>query len=570
MNSLATPTQTLAYTYDGSLLKTETLSGTISGTISRDYDNNFRTTQISVNGDAVSLGYDNDDLLTSAGSMTFSRDSQNGLLTGTTLGGATTAHTYNAFGELATFTAKHNADTLLATTYTYDTLGRIATKTETIGGTSSNFVYGYDLAGRLATVTKNGVQTESYTYDANGNRLSENGVAGTYDDQDRLLAYNGNTYTYSANGELQTKTVGPASAGKITTYAYDVYGNLKLVVIPSPLAGEDQGAGATQITYLTDARNRRIGKQVNGTTTQAFLWQDQLRIAAELDASNTVIARFVYGTKVNVPDYMVKNGTTYRIVMDHLGSVKLVINTSNGSVVQRMDYDSYGNVTLDTNPGFQPFGFAGGLYDRDTKLVRFGARDYDAETGRWTQKDPIGFEGGSANVFAYVSNDPINLFDPDGLIEGSPSNVARRQSIGTTAAGYSGSHRWDYSSNNGKQYPANSWKCSGFVCDVLKEAGAGISVSAGGGNRCPTAGELANKGWNPKDWRTLKPGESPEPGDVAAYKIDRAFDADGEIYTGHTGIVTEGGISAAHANGVSIGPMSSGGRDITYRRYTGE
>jgi len=52
-----------------------------------------------------------------------------------------------------------------------------------------------------------------------------------------------------------------------------------------------------------------------------------------------------------------------------------------------MDYDEWGRAVLDTNPGFQPFGFAGGLHDRDTGLVRFGARDYDPETGRWTAKD---------------------------------------------------------------------------------------------------------------------------------------------------------------------------------------
>ncbi|MFZ5697984.1 MAG: RHS repeat-associated core domain-containing protein, partial [Pseudomonadota bacterium] len=57
---------------------------------------------------------------------------------------------------------------------------------------------------------------------------------------------------------------------------------------------------------------------------------------------------------------------------------------------------------------------AGGLYDRDTKLVRFGARDYDAETGRWTTRDPIGFAGGDFNLYAYVGNDPINSIDPRG------------------------------------------------------------------------------------------------------------------------------------------------------------
>ncbi len=148
---------------------------------------------------------------------------------------------------------------------------------------------------------------------------------------------------------------------------------------------------------------------------QAFLYQDQLRIAAELDGANNLVSRFVYGTKINVPEYLIRNGTTYRIITDHLGSVRLVVDTANGSIIQRMDYDSYGNVTNDTNPGFQPFGFAGGLYDQHTKLTRFGARDYDAETGRWTAKDPIGFDGGDANVYAYVGNDPINWVDPRGL-----------------------------------------------------------------------------------------------------------------------------------------------------------
>jgi RHS repeat-associated protein len=72
-------------------------------------------------------------------------------------------------------------------------------------------------------------------------------------------------------------------------------------------------------------------------------------------------------------------------------------------------------VSADTNPGFQPFGFAGGLYDPQTKLVRFGARDYDAETGRWTAKDPILFAGGDANLYGYAANDPINLIDPIGF-----------------------------------------------------------------------------------------------------------------------------------------------------------
>jgi len=117
-----------------------------------------------------------------------------------------------------------------------------------------------------------------------------------------------------------------------------------------------------------------------------------------------------------VPDYLIKGGNTYRIISDHLGSPRLIINTQDGTIAQRLDYDEYGNVLTDTNPGFQPFGFAGGLYDSDTGLVQFGARDYDPKIGRWTSKDPIDFDGGDTNLYSYVLNDPINFVDPFGLI----------------------------------------------------------------------------------------------------------------------------------------------------------
>ena len=69
-----------------------------------------------------------------------------------------------------------------------------------------------------------------------------------------------------------------------------------------------------------------------------------------------------------------RNGFTYRIITDNQGSVRLVVNAETGDVAQRLDYDSFGRVLRDTNPGFQPFGFQGGLYDPDTGLVEFGCR----------------------------------------------------------------------------------------------------------------------------------------------------------------------------------------------------
>ena len=111
----------------------------------------------------------------------------------------------------------------------------------------------------------------------------------------------------------------------------------------------------------------------------------------------------------------------------HLGSVRLVLRTDTAApqdfVAQRIDYDPWGRVTFDSNPGFQPFGYAGGLYDPDTGLTRFGARDYDGETGRWTSKDPIGFAGGDSSLYGYVGGDPLGFIDPMGLAsDGVPLN----------------------------------------------------------------------------------------------------------------------------------------------------
>jgi RHS repeat-associated protein len=91
------------------------------------------------------------------------------------------------------------------------------------------------------------------------------------------------------------------------------------------------------------------------------------------------------------------------------------VDAADGTVVREFATDEFGRVVTDTAPGFTPFGFAGGLYDLDTGLVRFGARDYDAHVGRWVAKDPIRFEGGQKNMYAYVDNDPVNWTDPQGL-----------------------------------------------------------------------------------------------------------------------------------------------------------
>ncbi len=299
------------------------------------------------------------------------------------------------------------ASLLFDVQYTRDKLGRITQKVETIGGSTNTFIYTYDTAGRLIDVNLNGATAGHYTYDSNGNRLSQTDqtgtVNGTYDAQDRLTQYGNLQLAYTTNGELLTKN-NPV-LGQTATFSYDVLGNLKSVSLPN----------GTIIDYVIDGRNRRIGKKINGSLVKGYLYESQLGIAAELDGTGGVVSRFIYGTKANVPDYMVRGAATYRIISDNLGSPRLVINTADGTVAQRIDYDEFGNVIADSNPGFQPFGFAGGLYDQHTGLTRFGARDYDAQVGRWTAKDPILFAGGDTNLYFYVLGDPINIVDPAGL-----------------------------------------------------------------------------------------------------------------------------------------------------------
>lgn len=64
---------------------------------------------------------------------------------------------------------------------------------------------------------------------------------------------------------------------------------------------------------------------------QGVLYGDQLRIVAELDAAGNIVSRFVYGSKVNIPDSMVRGGVMYRIIADHLGSPRLVVDSESGA-----------------------------------------------------------------------------------------------------------------------------------------------------------------------------------------------------------------------------------------------
>lgn len=349
----------------------------------------------------VSYTYDVDNLMLTAGQMQIGRSSAHSFVAGTQLGGFADTFGYSQYGEQSSYQSG---------VYSYslerDLLGRIVKKTEVASGVTTVYGYSYDANDRLAAVSKNGVVQSQYSYDGNGNRLSVvkagQTKSATYDKQDRLVQQGSAQYVFNAEGELQQKTVGT----EITKYDYGLFGQLRSVRLPSGVI----------VTYEMNGMGQRIGKNINSNFRTFYQWQSATQLAAEVGPTGNTIARFVYGTQSHSPDYMIKNGVNYRFVKDHLGSIRFVVNAADGSIAQKIEYDEWGLVTSDSNPGFQPFGFAGGLYDVDTGLVRFGARDYDAETGRWTTKDPIGFGGGDTNLYGYVDSDPVNFVDPSGLL----------------------------------------------------------------------------------------------------------------------------------------------------------
>ena len=146
---------------------------------------------------------------------------------------------------------------------------------------------------------------------------------------------------------------------------------------------------------------------------------------AVYDGADNLLMRFEYADD-RTPVAVTTEAVIYYLGYDQVGSLRVVADYS-ANVVKRIDYDSFGNIIVDTNEAFKiPFGFAGGLCDRDAGLVRFGFRDYNPDVGRWTAKDPIFFAGRDTDLYGYVLDDPINFVDPLGLVYIIPTNPHQR------------------------------------------------------------------------------------------------------------------------------------------------
>ena len=408
LTSITSPygvTQELSYLNE--LLRGVTWSGEISGSVTYEFDLKARLSKLVVDGTEFATEYNTDDSAIVVGDFALSYDSDSGRLLSTNLDNIDETYEYNEFGELIKQIVFFESSEILNVQYFRDKVARIIQKIETIEGVTKTYDYEYDALGRLVSSSEDLVLTASYNYDNNSNIVSNNAV---FDTHDKLLSDNNASYQNSPQGERIRVT----TEGQITTYEYNAQSHLTRVNLPS----------GDEIDYLLDGQNRRVVKRVNGAFSESWIYSNATSPVASVNDTGEVIQHYIYVGDATTASYLIDDNIKYRMISDQVGSIRLVINSETGEIKQRIDYDPWGKITSDTNPGFQPLAYAGGLYDQDSQLTHFGLREYDANTSRWTARDPIGFLGGQSNLFEYVFSNPIGLNDVNGLDGNDPTIVS--------------------------------------------------------------------------------------------------------------------------------------------------
>jgi RHS repeat-associated protein len=380
----AQPATTIAYLYDKAGNRTR-FTDPHNNATTYLYDTVNRLTTLTSPDGAFTFGYDDAGRRTSLNFPNTTR----------------AAYGYDTASQLTSLRYLDAALAVLSKSdYTYDDKGNRDSRTTTDGVTS----YAYDALDRLTGAAgpdpANPAQsaTETYAYDAVGNRTSSHLATGqAHDAGNRLLEDSQFTYTYDANGNLTGKT--DKTTSEVTTYDWDVED--RLVAVHTP---------AQTVTFRYDPLGRRIEKAAATVTRWLY---DQEDIIEELDGANALRLRYTHGPGIDEPlaRRETATGTVAYYAADGLGSITDTTNAS-GQVSAAHRYDSYGNVLAGATEG--GYAFTGREWDPETGLFYYRARYYDATTGRFESQDPRGF---SQNGYLYAAAMPGSMIDPSGMSE---------------------------------------------------------------------------------------------------------------------------------------------------------
>jgi len=422
------PTVALNYTYDAvnnQLSVKDSINGQLKGTETFTYNALNLVTKITQSGigvidKRVDMSYDAANQLTGV--------TRYANLPGTQLVASST-YTYDNAGRLTNLIHKKGSLTLANYNWLFDAGNRI-TQFSSPDGVSN---YSYDKLDQIKAVDHTYQADENYNYDDNGNRTNSGYNTGG---NNRLSGDGQYNYEYDAEGNLTKKE--EIATGNVTLLEWDYRNRLTSVV-----TYDSSGNIIKSASYTYDAFDRRIVKNVDSdgsgpapASVESFVY-DGTHIALTFDGNGNLTHRYLYGPGVDqiIADQN-SSGQVLWALTDNQGTVRDVID-SNGVVLNHIQYDSFGQVTGETNPTVDfRFGYTGREFDEETGLYYYRARYYDPKVGRFISEDPIGFNGGDANLYRYVDNSPVNGTDPDGEVA-IPLGVLARGIvvlIGATAA----------------------------------------------------------------------------------------------------------------------------------------
>ena len=400
-SALTSEFHTTTIDYDGFLVTNQAVVGAVNGSYAYDYDAEMNLTgtrlTFGLATEDTSIRLDDDGLVVEQGAFSFDRSGPAGLAAAVMGPGLERVIDFDPLGRPADDETLVSGQSVYSLSLERDLSGRIESRTEILDGTLSEYWYDHDPDGQLLGVWKDGTQVESYAYDPDGNRLVP---TATYGDRDQLQTLGSLTYAYDDDGFLVSRGT--------DTFTYSARWELLSATTDTDT-----------ITYTSDHLGRRTSRTDTSGTHEILYGDlsDPFRITASQDPDGTVTT-YHYDPHGHLMalNRGWPNPQTYLVATDQVGTPRVITDTT-GHILKILEYDSFGLPLSDSNPSFPLLiGFAGGLADPDTGLVRFGFRDYDPESGRWTAIDPILFAGGQVNLYAYCGSDPVGLRDPSGMV----------------------------------------------------------------------------------------------------------------------------------------------------------